>query len=150
MIVHFDSTLQRVPLTIWLETLNDLEDRALQQAVDLSRLPFVRHTIALMPDVHAGFGVPIGTVLGAEQYLIPNAVGFDVGCGVRAAGYEKITVWTVLDDLKERNVEVYATDIEKLPSRSRYAYKDIDQVMALQSDLVEKEIPLTPIGVIRG
>jgi RNA-splicing ligase RtcB len=47
-------------------------------------------------------------------------------------------------------VEVYAADMEKLPSRSRHTYKDIDRVMALQSDLVEKEIQLTPIGVIRG
>jgi tRNA-splicing ligase RtcB len=35
-----------------------------------------------MPDVHEGYGMPIGGVIAAEDVIIPNAVGVDIGCGV--------------------------------------------------------------------
>lgn len=35
-----------------------------------------------MPDTHAGYGMPIGGVLAAENRIVPNAVGVDIGCGI--------------------------------------------------------------------
>jgi tRNA-splicing ligase RtcB len=40
--------------------------------------------MAVMPDVHCGYGVPIGSVLATKDVVIPNAVGVDIGCGMAA------------------------------------------------------------------
>jgi len=71
----------RIPIKVWTDYV---EEGALQQAKNLADLPFACKWIALMPDVHQGFGMPIGGVLVAEDTVIPNAVGVDIGCGVRA------------------------------------------------------------------
>ncbi|KKL85516.1 hypothetical protein LCGC14_1953920, partial [marine sediment metagenome] len=71
-----DGTL---PIKGWLD---DIEDKALEQAVDLSNLPFAFHHIALMSDTHFGFGMPIGGVLATKGVIMPFAVGSDIGCGM--------------------------------------------------------------------
>src|SRR5262249_36934411 len=38
--------------------------------------------VALMPDAHAGYGMPIGGVLFADKAVVPYAIGVDIGCGV--------------------------------------------------------------------
>ena len=76
----------KLPLKIWAER-KDLVgyDEAIAQAVDLANLPLARQWIALMPDFHIGYGMPIGGVVGTVGGVIPNAVGVDIGCGVLAA-----------------------------------------------------------------
>ena len=59
-----------------------LEDSALEQATNLSNLPFAIDHVALMPDAHTGYGMPIGGVLFAERAVVPYAIGVDIGCGV--------------------------------------------------------------------
>jgi len=61
-----------------------LEESALIQANHLSQLPFAFKHIALMPDAHMGYGMPIGGVLATKQVVVPNAVGVDIGCGMTA------------------------------------------------------------------
>jgi tRNA-splicing ligase RtcB (3'-phosphate/5'-hydroxy nucleic acid ligase) len=66
----------------WCE---DLEDKAFEQAYNLAHLPFAFKHIALMPDCHMGYGMPIGGVLATTgDVVIPNAVGVDIGCGMIA------------------------------------------------------------------
>ncbi len=72
---------EKIPLKLWLD---DIEDGALQQAKNLANLPFAFHHVAIMPDAHFGYGMPIGGVLATEDMVIPNAVGVDIGCGVCA------------------------------------------------------------------
>ena len=72
-------TTERVPIKLWLD---DLEEGALQQARNLANLEIAFSHIAIMPDSHQGFGMPIGGVLAAEDAIIPNAVGVDIGCGM--------------------------------------------------------------------
>ncbi len=69
-----------------------------KQAINLSNIPFVHKWIALMPDTHQGYGMPIGGVAAFKDIVIPNAVGVDIGCGV-------IFIETDLhkDKLKERH-----------------------------------------------
>ena len=40
----------------------------------------IMRTGALMPDAHAGYGLPIGGVLATDNVVIPYAVGVDIGC----------------------------------------------------------------------
>ena len=72
---------EKKPIKLWLETI---EDGALQQAKNLANLPFTYKHVALMPDCHEGFGMPIGGVLATRDVIIPNAVGVDIGCGMCA------------------------------------------------------------------
>jgi tRNA-splicing ligase RtcB len=67
------------PIKMWLE---DLEPNALAQARNLANLPFAFKHIAIMPDAHCGYGMPIGGVLATRGAIIPNAVGVDIGCGM--------------------------------------------------------------------
>ncbi len=71
-----------VPIKVWLESKEKLEDSCREQAMNLARLPFLHHWVCLMPDTHAGMGMPIGGVIAAKNAVIPNAVGTDIGCGM--------------------------------------------------------------------
>ena len=62
----------------------DIEKEALHQAYNLANHPVVTRHVALMPDAHVGYGMPIGGVIACRDALIPNAVGVDIGCGVGA------------------------------------------------------------------
>ncbi|WP_321494706.1 RtcB family protein [uncultured Desulfobacter sp.] len=73
----------KVPIKSWCK---DLEGPALDQAEDLARHPVVFHHVALMPDCHMGYGMPIGGVIAAKDAVIPNAVGVDIGCGMGSVG----------------------------------------------------------------
>lgn len=68
-----------LPIKLWAE---QVEDGAMEQINNLSRLPFAFRHIAIMPDVHQGYGMPIGGVLATDGAIIPNAVGVDIGCGM--------------------------------------------------------------------
>ena len=70
------------PVKIWLSSEKDLEQGCLEQAYNLSNLPFLHEWICLMPDTHQGMGMPIGGVIAAIDTVIPNAVGVDIGCGM--------------------------------------------------------------------
>lgn len=72
---------ERRPIKMFLE---DIEEGALDQAKNLANLPFVYKHIAIMPDSHQGYGMPIGAVMATKGVVIPNAVGVDIGCGMCA------------------------------------------------------------------
>lgn len=72
---------EKRPIKLWLD---DIEDQALAQARNLANLPFTYKHVAIMPDAHPGYGMPIGGVLATENAVIPNAVGVDIGCGMCA------------------------------------------------------------------
>lgn len=82
MFVLYEKERMRFPVKVWLETKEDLEGSCLEQAYHLSELPFLHKWVCLMPDTHAGKGMPIGGVIAAKDVLIPNAVGVDIGCGM--------------------------------------------------------------------
>ena len=90
------------PVKIWTD---NVEESAMRQIENLTTLPFLFHHLAIMPDVHAGMGMPIGGVLACKDVVIPNAVGVDIGCGMCAVK----TNWKV----SEIPVEVLRKQIMK-------------------------------------
>lgn len=58
---------EKVPIKMWLE---DIEEGALEQAKNLANLPFTYKHIAIMPDAHRGYGMPIGDVLARIRILL--------------------------------------------------------------------------------
>lgn len=71
----------KIPIKMWLD---EIEEGAITQAKNLSNLPFATRHIAIMPDSHVGYGMPIGAILATKEVVIPNAVGVDIGCGMCA------------------------------------------------------------------
>lgn len=72
---------EKIPIKMWLD---DIEPGALKQIKNVANLPFAFSHVAVMPDAHEGYGMPIGGVLAAVNNIIPNAVGVDIGCGMCA------------------------------------------------------------------
>lgn len=83
-------TEAKLPVKMWLKTI---ESGALEQVLNLANLPFTYKHVALMPDAHQGYGMPIGGVLATRDVIIPNAVGVDIGCGMLAikTGLQQVT-----------------------------------------------------------
>ena len=75
---------ERLPIKLWLEDQRWWYDGALDQAKNLANLPFAYKWIAIMPDSHVGYGMPIGAVMATNDVIVPNAVGVDIGCGMVA------------------------------------------------------------------
>lgn len=59
------------------------KDLSLQQLVEAACLPRVISPIIGMPDIHEGYGLPIGGVMATKGLVSVGAVGMDINCGVR-------------------------------------------------------------------
>jgi len=71
----------RVPVKVFTD---DLEPHARAQLANVAQLPIVFGHVAAMPDVHAGIGATVGSVIPTRRAIIPAAVGVDIGCGMNA------------------------------------------------------------------
>jgi len=131
----------RVPARIYAseKILKEVEDEALIQLVNTTTLPgIVKYAIA-MPDIHSGYGPPIGGV-GAiklpEGVISPGFVGYDENCGVRL----------LLSEYSEKEIRPYldklATEIQKeVPSglgRGRTVKLSIEQINKILEGGVSK------------
>ncbi|MCH2222811.1 MAG: RtcB family protein, partial [Dechloromonas sp.] len=79
--IQLELNKARVPVKIWTR---DIEAEAMQQLLNVASLPIVHGHVAAMPDVHAGIGATVGSVIPTRQAIIPAAVGVDIGCGMNA------------------------------------------------------------------
>jgi len=97
----------RVPVRIFathqlLEEIKD--DKSLEQAANAATLPGLAGQVVVMPDVHQGYGFPIGGVAATrlpDGVISPGAIGYDINCGVRllASQIEYAAVKDHLPDL---------------------------------------------------
>ena len=71
------------PIKAWTKGV-PVEDKAREQLENVARMPFIHECIAVMPDVHWGFGATVGSVIPSKGAIIPAAVGVDIGCGMMA------------------------------------------------------------------
>ena len=79
----------RVPVRLFatrplLEAIMD--DKSLEQAVNSATLPGLVSPIVVMPDMHQGYGFPIGAVAASrtpDGVISPGGIGYDINCGVR-------------------------------------------------------------------
>jgi tRNA-splicing ligase RtcB (3'-phosphate/5'-hydroxy nucleic acid ligase) len=72
-----------VPLKCWTRGVL-VEDKAIEQLERVARMPFIVAPIAVMPDVHAGKGSTVGSVIATSGAIMPATVGVDIGCGMVA------------------------------------------------------------------
>src|ERR1041385_4682033 len=63
-----------------------VSDRSLEQLVNVATLPGIQRYAIAMPDVHEGYGFPIGGVAAVDPsdgVISPGGIGYDINCGVR-------------------------------------------------------------------
>jgi len=138
-------TTEKKPIKSWC---NVPEAGAIGQAINLANLPFLFKHVALMPDTHQGYGMPIGGVIACENVVVPNAVGVDIGCGMAAVKTSLTDISS--EDLKRlmgvirRTVPVgfkhhtQAQDEELMP-RKRYDFLDNGGFVAVEYPTVYVE-----------
>ena len=100
--MKFEICSEKIPIKLWAK---DIDPGALAQAKNLANLPFAFSHIAVMPDAHQGYGMPIGGVLATRDMIVPNAVGVDIGCGICAVqtsltGLNKKEIRSLLHDAR--------------------------------------------------
>jgi tRNA-splicing ligase RtcB len=137
---------ERIPIKLWLK---DIEDDALEQAKNLAKLPFAYKWVAIMPDSHQGYGMPIGGVLATQQVIVPNAVGVDIGCGMSASK-------TSLTDIDTSTIKEIMGEIRKaVPvgfshQKEAQEWTKFDQAPDIQ--IIQKELTSakSQIGTLGG
>lgn len=121
---------------------NDLEQSAGGQIKALCEQPFITGSkIRIMPDVHAGKGCTIGTTMTIGEYVVPNLVGVDIGCGMLTVQLEEKRLnLPELDSFIRQNIP-YGRDVRERSHRSHgrinledlRCYKKVDTRRAKES-----------------
>ncbi len=94
--------------------IEGLESGALDQTANVATLPGIQKYSMAMPDVHIGYGFPIGGVAAFDMeagVISPGGVGFDINCGVRLLRSELMA-----DDVKPHKVDLINALYEAVPS----------------------------------
>src|SRR5215208_2222987 len=148
----------RVPVRLFAtrELLEQImDDKSLEQAINAATLPGLVGAVIVMPDIHQGYGFPIGGVAATEYphgVISPGAIGYDINCGVRLLAssieFESVrpdmdSLATVLDKYcpsgvgKEGAIKVNLKELDHvLRDGSRWALKN---GYASESDLARTE-----------
>lgn len=117
------------------------ESGAIDQIRNVARLPFLFKFPCLMPDAHQGYGVPIGSVFATDGYIIPNAVGLDIGCGMVATATS-----TPVDDITHNSLVQLFDEIKKRVPVGFEHHKEAliaDKGMPIpESDMDKKDYPV--------
>lgn len=90
-----------VPVHVWAKTL---DDKSREQLLNTASLPFVFHHVAAMPDVHAGLGATIGSVIATEgaSSRAPSASTSAAACALHDSTSGAVTLTTARSALSTR------------------------------------------------
>lgn len=79
----------------------DPEEACVLQAFNIAKHPCLVENVCLMPDTHAGYGMPIGGVVALEHAVCPNMVGVDIGCSMTAVQTNIVASDVTTEDLQK-------------------------------------------------
>lgn len=125
----------RVPVRIFathklLEAVMD--DQSLQQAVNSASLPGLVGRVVVMPDMHQGYGFPIGGVAATsypQGVISPGGIGYDINCGIRLLSsqimYQEVVEY--LDELASALNHACPSGVG-VKGRIRLSDKELDNV----------------------
>ena len=110
-----------------------LSEQALEQVANVAFLPGIIGYSLAMPDIHWGYGFPIGGVVGMkvrDGVVSPGGVGFDINCGVRILR-TNLTQEEVAPKIKELVGALYNSVPSGLGSKGRIRLRsrEIDEVL---------------------
>ncbi|ONI43852.1 RNA-splicing ligase RtcB [Candidatus Epulonipiscioides gigas] len=121
---------------------NELEESAKEQIKMLCEQSFAKDTkIRIMPDVHAGASCVIGFTAQVSDWVIPNIVGVDIGCGMLTVelGVDEIDL-KQLDEIIHKYVpsgkNVQEGRIVRYPQlKDMYCYRDLKQTKRIERSI---------------
>lgn len=110
-----------------------LEDRSLDQLVNVATLPGIVNYAIAMPDIHEGYGFPVGGVAAfdlKDGIISPGGIGYDINCGVRLL-YSDIDLAAIQSRVGDLGKALY----REIPSgvgkagRLKLNNKELDEVL---------------------
>ena len=124
----------RVPAYFYIsrKLMSILEKDAVEQAANVATMPGIQKASLVMPDVHVGYGFPIGGVAAFDLdngVVSPGGVGFDINCGVRLLRSN-----LKVDEVKSRIKELIDALFVAVPSgvgsegRLKVTDKELDEI----------------------
>ncbi len=122
-----------------------LQDASVEQALNASTLPGVMGEVMVMPDVHQGYGFPIGGVAAMsypDGVISPGGIGYDINCGVRL-----LSTNLLLEEVEPHLPRLADALNRACPSgvgkggRMKLSEKELRQVCAQGSKWVRKQGP---------
>jgi tRNA-splicing ligase RtcB len=128
-------TGMKVPTWLFLseKLLKEMEDDAIEQAANIAFLPGIyKHSIGL-PDMHFGYGFPIGGVAALdfkEGGISPGGIGFDINCGVRL-----LRTNLTAEQVRPRVKDLLEVIFKNVPSgvgemgKIRLSHQELDEVL---------------------
>jgi tRNA-splicing ligase RtcB len=127
----------RVPGRVYAddELANSLEeDQSLMQVANVAHLPGILCYSLAMPDIHFGYGFPIGGVAAFavdEGVVSPGGVGYDINCGCRllATDLELQAIAPRLRDLVEHLFRDVPSGVGASGAIAKLSHKELEQVL---------------------
>lgn len=121
-------TIPGIPNTLTWAPLESVEWGAIEQLRNVSALPWVVG-VRSMPDIHFGYGVPIGSVVAMRDAVSPSAVGVDIACLDAETEFLSPDGWVRMDQWDGEQVLTYdvGTDKAVFAQPQRYIVKDCDE-----------------------
>lgn len=114
--------------------LEQLEQEAQQQIYTALNLDFLK-TLAIMPDCHTGYSLPIGGVALLDNVISPNYVGYDIGCGMCC-----VIIDVTADIIEKNKQQIYDDICKRIPVGFDLRDKPINGVSAFSSASGDKEL----------
>jgi len=111
------------------------DDPALRQVANVAHLPGILRFSLAMPDIHWGYGFPIGGVAAVDAAtgaVSPGGVGYDINCGVRVltTGVEAAAVRARLSQVVSQLFRDIPTGVGASRAIPRLSDDDLDEVLA--------------------
>lgn len=131
--------------------VDEIDEETVKQIYNFLNHPAFKGTkIRIMPDTHAGAGAVIGYTATMNEYVIPNVVGVDIGCGIEAYNVGQNPIdFQRLDDFIRENIPSGFSINEKEPYiEASLKEKIIKTAEKIQSDKLERF--LNSIGTLGG
>ena len=140
---RFDATA--TPYKIYAELLDKTSQEQFEHVL---RQPYVTYG-ALMPDAHSGYSMPIGGVCATDGMIVPQFVGFDIGCGMCAYKTEFLK-----DDIAKYADDIYKKIVESIPlgfsthkNHQKFKY---DLPLSDFAKMVLESVGLKQLGTLGG
>lgn len=127
-------------INLWIPQ-EDVEAEAQKQLQNVASLPWVDRAVAVMPDVHAGKGATVGTVIASTYAVMPSSVGVDIGCGMGA-----VRTGLKASDLPDSLHEIRLAILEAIPvgfhSHKTPAFSSSRSVTAMEAEALMKRFSI--------
>lgn len=121
----------------WLIPEEEVEQGALEQIYNVASLDMAKK-MAIMPDVHQGYDMPIGGVVLLDNHISPSFVGYDIGCGMcyLDTGFP---VEDVFPDEREK-IHIFDTIYDEIPMGVGGGHKSPQEYLDFKTASEDKKL----------